>query len=62
MAKAENSSGNVLLDNPGISAAILALLALLAFGGALYNTATSHHESSHGGEHEAAPAGEAPKH
>lgn len=59
MAKAQGSSGNVVLDYPGVSAVVFALITLFVFVGALYNVATSHHPSSHGGEHPAAPAGAA---
>jgi hypothetical protein len=60
MAKAEGSSGNVFLDNAGATATIFALVVLAAFVGAIYNVATSHHAgSSHGGEHQSAPAGAA---
>jgi hypothetical protein len=60
MAKVEGSSGNVILDHPGVAAAVFALVTLFVFVGALYNVATSsHHPSSHGGGHPAAPAGAA---
>jgi len=59
MAKAEVSSGNVVLDHPGIAASVFALITLLVFVGALYNVATSHHPSGHGAGHPPAPAGAA---
>jgi len=58
-----HSSGNPILDNPGVSATLFAIVVALTFVGLLYNSATSHHEGSehnagaeHGGEHKAAPA------
>ena len=56
MAKAETSSGNVLLDHPGIAASVFALITLCVFVGALYNVATSsHHPTNHSGSEQPAP-------
>jgi hypothetical protein len=55
MATSQNSSGNPILDNPGVSATIFAIVVFCGFLGALYNVATS----PHGGGHHAAPAGAA---
>lgn len=56
-----NSTGNPILDNPGVTATLFAIITVIVFIGALYNSATSHHGDSdhgkgHGGEHKAAPA------
>lgn len=58
----KHSSGNPLLDHPGIVASVFAVLVLVGFLAALYGNVTGHHE---GGEHPAAghegaaaPAGE----
>ena len=58
MASSTNSTGNPLLDNPGVTAVVFAIIVFCVFVGAIYNSATSHHDtgSAHGGEHKAAPA------
>ncbi len=58
MATSSNSTGNPLLDNPGVTATVFAIIVFFAFVGALYNSATSshgdNHGAAHGGEHKAA--------
>jgi hypothetical protein len=58
MAKSESSSsGNVFLDNPGVTASVFATVVLFVFLFALYRNATSHHEGGHdSGSHPSAPA------
>jgi hypothetical protein len=64
MSSSSNSTGNPILDNPGVTATLFAILTVIVFVGMLYNSATSHHgDSDHGksghgnsGEHKAAPA------
>ncbi|MBK9263696.1 MAG: hypothetical protein IPM54_28320 [Polyangiaceae bacterium] len=56
MSTSQNSSGNPILDNPGVSATVFAIVVALGFVGALYQSATSHHGDAHGGTHNAAPA------
>ena len=62
-SSSSHSTGNPVLDNPGLSATLFAIVVALSFVGLLYMSATSHHEggehgaaAGHGGEHKAAPA------
>jgi hypothetical protein len=56
MSTSSNSTGNPILDNPGVSATVFALVVFFAFVGAIYNSATSHHGEEHGADHKTAPA------
>jgi len=62
MATSSTSTGNPLLDNPGVTAVVFAIIVFCAFVGAIYNSATSHHDTGaahgkgHGGDNKAAPA------
>ncbi|HRI69535.1 MAG TPA: hypothetical protein PK156_35130 [Polyangium sp.] len=62
MSTSTDSTSNPILARPWLSATIFAIAVFCVFVGALYNSATSHHEGGashgapHGGEHKAAPA------